>query len=82
MQVQQYYSDDYAGLESGNHKFYYGYEVEDCLNGDWCFQVMKNGKEDYRITRSEIDKEITDGQLDTPQDYLLAGIGIYLLLRY
>ena len=26
MQVEQYYSDDYAGLESGNVKFYYGYE--------------------------------------------------------
>jgi hypothetical protein len=81
MQVQQYYSDDYAGLNSGNLKFYYGYEVEDPLTEDWCFQVKKDGTEVFRITRRKIEESIDDRQLDSPQDYLVAGIGIWLLLK-
>ena len=57
MQVEQYYSDDYAGLESGNLKFYYGYEVEDPLTEDWCFQVKKDGKEIEVVNNAEDDKE-------------------------
>ena len=30
--------------------FTVGYEVEDHLTEDWCFQVKKDGKEIYRIT--------------------------------
>lgn len=81
MQVEQYYSDDYAGLESGNLKFYYGYEVEDPLTEDWCFQVKKDGKEIYRATRSKIEESVNNRQLDMPQDYLIAGIGMWLLLK-
>lgn len=81
MQVEQYYSDDYAGLESGNLKFYYGYEVEDPLTEDWCFQVKKDGNEIYRATRSKIEESVNNRQLDMPQDYLIAGIGMWLLLK-
>lgn len=81
MQVEQYYSDDYAGLNSGNLKFYYGYEVIDGLTDDWCFQVKKDGKEVYRVTRKKIEESIDNRQLDKPQDYLIAGIGMWLLLK-
>lgn len=82
MQVEQYYSDDYAGLKSGNIHFYYGYEVTNEKDeDDWCFQVKIDGKETYRIPTSEIVKSIDDRQLDSPQDFLSAGIGIWLLLK-
>lgn len=81
MQVEQYFSDDYAGLISGNLKFYYGYEVKDEKTGDWCFQVKKDGQEIFKVTRTEIEKSIDDRQLDEVQDYLIAGIGMWLLLK-
>lgn len=76
-EIEQYYSDDYAGLESGNLSFYYGYEVCDPLTEDWCFQVKRDGKEVCRKTRTEIE-ETTDDLLNTPQDYLIVGIGIWI----
>ena len=81
MQVEIYYSDDYVGLDSGNLKFYYGYEVEEPTTADWCFQVRKNGDEIFRLSSSEIEKSINNRQLNRPQDYLIAGIGIWLLLK-
>lgn len=81
MQVNYYYSDDYAELESGNLSFYYGYEVEDPETEDWCFQVKKGGREIFTMTGSKIEKSIDDRQLNTPQDYLVAGIGIWFLLK-
>jgi len=82
MQVEQFYSDDYAGLESGNLRFYYGYEVEDSLTEEWCFQVKKNGREIFRTTRSKIEESVdTNILLDKPQDYLISGIGMWLLLK-
>lgn len=81
MQLEQYYSDDYAGLKTGNLKFYYGYEIEDPLTEDWCFQVKKDGKEIFRVTTSKIEESINNRQLNMPQDYLIAGIGMWLLLK-
>lgn len=81
MQVEQYYSDDYAGLISGKYKFYYGYEVEDPLTENWCFQVKENGREVFKATTKKIEESINNDQLDKPQDYLLAGIGMWLLLK-
>ncbi len=83
MQVEQYYSDDYAGLVSGNLSFYYGYEVTDENSDDWCFQVKKNGKEIFKVTTTEIEKALQKPfmQLDNPTDYLIAGIGMWLLLK-
>ncbi len=83
MQVEQYYSDDYAGLDAGNLKFYYGYEVVDEEDKDmWCFQVKKDGKEIHRITKNQIDKFVANtDQLDDVRDYLIAGIGMYMALK-
>lgn len=81
MQLEQYYSDDYAVLVSGNLRFYYGYEVEDPQTGDWCFQVKKDGVEFFRVKSREIEKAIKNERLSIVQDYLLAGIGMWLLLK-
>lgn len=81
MQLEQYYSDDYAGLTSGNLHFYYGYEVEDPKTQDWCFQVKKDGVEIFRATSKEIEKAVKNERLSIVQDYFLAGIGIWLLLK-
>lgn len=81
MQTENYYSDDYAGLTSGNLQFYYGYEVEDPESQDWCFQVKKDGKEIFRMSRSKIRQSVESDQLDGPRDYLIAGIGLWLLLK-
>jgi len=82
MQVDSYYSDDYAGLESGYLNFYYGYEVTDPADdGMWCFQVKKNGIEIFRVTREEIEKTKSYDQLNDVRDYLIAGIGMWLLLK-
>jgi len=80
MQVNQYYSNDYAGLVSGRYKFYYGYEVTNDKD-EWCFQVKENGIEVFNISEKEIEKNIDSHQLDMPQDFLLAGIGMWLLLK-
>jgi len=82
MQVEQYYSDDYAGLNTGNLKFYYGYEVEDPLTEEWCFQVKQDDREIYRATRSKIEESANNWQLDTPKDYLIVGIGMWLFLTF
>ena len=80
MQVNQYYSNDYAGLVSGKYKFYYGYEVTNDKD-EWCFQVKENGIEIFKISEKEIEKNIDSHQLDMPQDFLVAGIGMWLLLK-
>ncbi len=78
MQVEQYFSDDYAGLESGRYSFYYGYEVTD--GDEWCFIVKEKGNVVFKQTTSQINKSV-NSDLDRPNDYLLAGIGIWLLLK-
>ena len=42
--MQVYEASDYAGMETGNIRFYYGYErVDD--DDDWCFAVFIDGEE-------------------------------------
>ncbi len=80
MQVEKYHSDDYAGLVSGALKFYYGYEVEE--DDEWCFVVKNHGDEVFRAKRSVIELSVkNDDQLDSVNDYLIAGIGMWLLLK-
>lgn len=79
MQVEQYFSDDYAGLTSGKYTFYYGYE-ETNENYEWLFTVKENGKRIYQLTTSEIEQVNKNDLLRYPVNYLLAGIGIWMLL--
>lgn len=79
MKIEQYYSDDYAGLVANNMSFYYGYEETDQLTDDWCFCVKKDGEEIFRTTRTYIENSVESTQLYMPQDYLLSGIAIWLL---
>jgi hypothetical protein len=88
MQVNVGCSDDYATLKSGRYEFYYGYEVtlngkvdDDDNDNEWCFQVKENGNVIMKLPTSEIIKQIDDKNLDYPRDFLIAGIGIWLLLK-
>lgn len=76
--IDQYYSDDYAGLTANDIKFYYGYEVEDPITKEWCFEVKKCGIVIFRATKTEIEHHTNKRQLDGVKNYLLAGIGMWL----
>ena len=80
MQVEYYYSDDYAGMNSGKYKFYFGYESVD-ENDEWCFTVNENGVETFKINESYIIKNTKHVHLDRPTEFLTAGIGIWMLLK-
>ena len=81
MQVTYGYSDDYATLKSGELTFYYGYEQTFPETDEWCFTVEKNGIRLMTIPYSEIKKLSNEVELETISDFLMAGIGIYLLLK-
>ena len=55
-----YAASDYAGLQIGNAKFYYGYEVtepaepKDDEDVDWCFTAKLDGKEVMRRTSKQL----------------------------
>jgi hypothetical protein len=70
-----YSASDYACLESGRIKAYYGYEQIDQDTDEWCFVVWKNNKEVFRKTNSEL-LDIPCG--DGPKDMLIAGLALYL----
>lgn len=80
MKIEQYYSDDYAGLDTDNIKFYYGYEVTNPKDPDeWCFQVKIKGEVVYTAGTKKIEKSVDDNhQLNDVRDYLIAGIGMWI----
>jgi hypothetical protein len=78
MQVEHYYSDDYAGMESGRYKFYFGYEEQNA-NGEDLFVVKEHGDWVFSRTAAQIEKACKGHQFNLPQDYLVAGIGMWLL---
>lgn len=80
MQVEQYYSDDYAGLISGKYSFYYGYEEVDD-NDEWLFTVKENNNVIYQLSTTEIHKMCYNNNLSSPTSYLMFGIGVWLLLK-
>ena len=76
MKIEQYYSDDYAGLDTNTVNFYFGYE--EVKNDEWAFTVKKDGKIILKLSETEIKDNCENRQLKMPQDFLLAGIGLYL----
>ena len=76
--VETYYSDDYAGLDTEDYSFYFGYERADPVTEEWMFVVRKNGSEVFTLCSSDIENKTERRQLNMPQDYLIAGIGIWL----
>lgn len=76
--IDQYHSDDYAGMTAGKFHFYYGYEDEDPETEEWRFSVEEDGKEIFLATTSQIEEKCDTTQLRMPQDYLTAGIGMWL----
>ena len=80
MGKEVYYSDDYAGIDAGNLRFYYGYEVIKRVKDEeeWCFQVKKNDKEIFIATTSDIENSVKECPFRDVKDYLLAGISMWL----
>lgn len=82
MKKEIYYSDDYAGLDAGDLRFYYGYEVtlqvddevEEC-----CFNVVKDGKEVFCKTTSQLEEFVKECPYRDVRDYLMAGIALWLV---
>ena len=70
-----YISSDYAGLNTDNANFYYGYECTD-ENDEWCFSAKCAGEE----TIIPFSKLQAKDQFDVV-DCLLIGIG-WILTKY
>lgn len=90
--INYYRAGDYAGLEFGKYKFYFGYEETicpkhgreygaceeaECARGEWAFVVRKDEKELMCIPESKL-KKLTDEEIDEPEQGLVVGIGYYL----
>lgn len=82
--VHAYCSSDYAGLEVGRLKFYFGYEelickkhkniddCEDCDKAEWAFVAYDGKKELMRIPESKLGVDVT------VSEGLVLGIGHYI----
>lgn len=73
-------ASDYAGLEAGKFRAYYGYEQiwknpNDPDGEQWAFVLWINGIEKMRVPTTQLDDL---GNYGSPKDYLLAGITLYL----
>lgn len=92
MNIRAYRASDYAGLEFGKYKFYFGYEEtvcpkhkrnytacvdNECDKGEWAFVVTRNNKELMCIPESKL-KKLSDEDIEEPEDGLLIGIAHYL----
>ena len=66
-------SDDYAVLDAGYYRFYYGYEHTDD-DGNWLFLVRKQGKTIFQRTAKQLD---VDERADT-SEILLVGIAEFI----
>lgn len=72
--IKVYSSSDYAGLETQNYSFYYGYEVED-EDGNWCFTASEQENGNEIIRYSSLELEADD---EYPELGLLKGIGKFI----
>ncbi len=66
-------SDDYAVMDAGDFRFYFGYEHTDD-DDNWLFIVRKQGKTLFQRTAKELN---IDAMADT-SEILLIGIAEYL----
>jgi hypothetical protein len=81
MKREVYYSDDYAVLNADSFSFYYGYEVTNQVDDkeEWCFNVVKDGKEIFCKTTSELEEVVKDCPYRDVRDYLMAGIALWMV---
>jgi hypothetical protein len=68
-------ASDYASLTVDDLGFYFGYEEE--VDGEWAFIASDNGKEVLRLAKSKVHPR----KGETPEYYLLAGVGHYLRFK-
>jgi hypothetical protein len=71
-----YSSSDYAGLEGGDHAFYYGYEQTNNA-GDWLFVARHKGRVVMQYTAKDLGAERDASEV---KRVLLAGIARYFEL--
>jgi len=70
-----YTASDYAGIDAGDFRFYYGYEQTDA-DDNWLFVAHQNGKKIMSYTAEQLGGEDTD----PPRDILMRGIARYFCL--
>lgn len=81
-----YSADDYAGMESGEWSFYYGYErtirPKDGWCDEWCFVAKRSGVEVAVMPHSEIKRHAARNHvrmdLSECTNCLLVGIGMLI----
>ncbi len=81
-EIKLYEASDYAGLECGDFKFYFGYEEiypKDSEDGEWAFVVFKKDQEILRVGRSELE-DLVDNS-DSNIQFILAGIAKYGFIK-
>ena len=81
-------SDDYCNTDIGPYMFYFGYEHQmcqlhgldecECEDTDDAFIISNAGEVVYSLSRSDIDERTARNNLDTPEEYCLAGILCWL----
>ncbi len=72
--IDVYASADYAGLETNDYKFYFGYEHEE--DGEWCFTAKSTKFTGvFVLKQSELKGVSTNADM---YEYLLAGIGMFI----
>lgn len=90
--MEIYQASDYAGLEAGSLKFYYGYERVICpVHGfhdqpycpkneeqetEWAFVAYNNKRVLATYGRNELDNLINDSE--STAEYMLAGIAMLI----
>lgn len=70
-----YIASDYAGVSGGKFSFYFGYEITDDANDEWCFQAKDLNVEIMRIPHSQLKGNPSVYEC---HECLLAGIAMWL----
>jgi hypothetical protein len=70
-----YHGSYSSSIEGHKVSVYYGPNEIDPSTGEYCFVVLKSGKEVFRRTNSQL-LDIAGG--DSPEAMLIAGLALYL----
>lgn len=82
--LRLYETGDYAGLEAGGYKFYYGYEYDrtpDDIESIWGFRASKDDRVIFEIPYEEMLKHPDCPDINECGDCLLFGIGLMFLKK-
>lgn len=91
--IRAYSSSDYAGLDTSKYNFYYVYErtickkhrnhqeicdEQECDLAEWAFFVTDKKDVDLFIVSESALKKACGFEIDTPEQGLLVGIGMFI----